>query len=100
MHTPFHPKGSGIVVLCMILIFPLALLFVRLPAGALTAENVFAAFIASVVLGMISALIFQSAVLKKLPHDRKKRIENVCDIAAFLLILAALIAVFVWLMHR
>ena len=97
MHTPFHPKGSGIVVLCMILIFPLALLFVWLPAGTLNAENMFCAFIASVVLGIVSALVLQSAVLEKLPYDRKKRIENICDILAFLLIPAAGI---VWLMCR
>jgi len=100
MHSPFHPQGSGTVVLCTVLLFPLALLFVWLAADTLTAEIVFCAFIASVVLGIVSALVLQSAVLDKLPYDRKKRIENICDILAFLLIPAAVIAGIVWLMCR
>ena len=100
MHTPFRPKGSGTVVLFTILIFPLALLFVWLAAGTPTAETVFGAFAASAVLGAVSALTHQFAVLEKLPHDMKKRIENVCDTAAFLLIPAAVIAWLVWLMYR
>lgn len=100
MHTPFHPKGSGIVVLCTIIIFPLAMLFVWLAAGTLTAEDQFGAFVASVVLGVITALTLQFAVLEKLPYDIKKRIENICDIIAFLLIPAAMIAVLIWSMCR
>ncbi|MBQ5335464.1 MAG: hypothetical protein J6Z45_05915 [Oscillospiraceae bacterium] len=100
MHTPFHPKGSGIVVLCTIFIFPLALLFVWLAAGTLTAENLFGAFAASVVLGVISGLTLQLAVLEKLQHYRKERIEKLCDTIAFLLIPAAIIAGLIWLMCR
>ena len=100
MHSPFHPHGSGIVVLCTVLLFPFALLFVWLASDTLTAETVFGAFAASVVLGFILGLTLQFAVLEKLPYDRKKRIENLCDILAFLLIPAVFIAVLVWFMFR
>ena len=100
MHTPFHPKGSGIVVLCTIIIFPLAMLFVWLAAGTLTAEDQFGAFVASVVLGVITALTLQFAVLDKLQSYKKKRIEKLCDTIAFLLIPAAVIAVLIWSMCR
>lgn len=100
MRTPFHPKGSGIAVLCAILIFPLALLFTWLAAGTLTAEAVLGAWTAAVVLSVFSGLTFQFAVLEKLPHYKKERIENLFDIIAFLLIPVAVIAVLVWLICR
>ena len=100
MHTPFHPKGSGIVVLCTVLVFPLALLFIWLAAGTLTANAVLSAWIASCVLGIFSGIALQFAVLNKLPYHPKERIENLCDVIAFLLIPAALIAVLIWLMCR
>ena len=100
MHTPFHPKGSGIVVLCTILVFPFALLFTWLAAGSLNAKIVPGAWVASVVPGIFSGVTLQLAVLDKLPYDKKERIEKISDVIAFLVIPAAVIVVLVWLMCR